>query len=462
MAVPEVYEFGGFMLDVAERRLSNDDGPIPLAPKAFDLLVALARRPGRLVAKQELLDTVWPESYVEEGILTVHVSALRKALGDTSRPARCIETVSRSGYRFIAPIGEYIVTATPSPSPAAVLPARHYALPGAIPTLRGPHSTPEVYELCGRGREHLASASMFEIPKAIAAFRAAAERDPSYAPAFAGLALAHCAQAAMRVAAPSDAYRDAKSAALRALAMDPESADAQVALGTVLFFSEWDWRSAARSLQRALQLNPSHVQGYLMYGRLLDALGQPDAALRMKSKALECDPLSPLVHVQMALSCWNQRRYDDAIAWADKALEINPRHLLAREFLIAAYMNKGDFDRYMAESRTHAESFGVSPDTLMPIVAAYASGGWPGVGRCCLELVDRGSAPAFQLAALSALAGDAEAAFAFLDRAILARDPSLVDLAVAPQWDGVRADPRFDACIERMGLKDYWQSVPSF
>jgi hypothetical protein len=116
----------------------------------------------------------------------------------------------------------------------------------------------------------------------------------------------------------------------------------------------------------------------------------------------------------------------------------------------------------MAESRTHAESFGVSPDTLMPIVAAYASGGWPGVGRCCLELVDRGSAPAFQLAALSALAGDAEAAFAFLDRAILARDPSLVDLAVAPQWDGVRADPRFDACIERMGLKDYWQSVPSF
>jgi tetratricopeptide (TPR) repeat protein len=266
----------------------------------------------------------------------------------------------------------------------------------------------------------------------------------------------------MRVAPPSDAYREAKTAALRALAMDPESADAQVALGTVLFFSEWDWRGAERSLHRALELNPSHVQGYLMYGRLLDALGRPDDALHMKSKALECEPLSPLVHVQMALSCWNQRRYDDAIGWANKALEIDPRHLLAREFLIAAYMNKGDFDRYMAESRTHAESFGVSPDTLEPIAGAYASGGWAGVGRCCLDLVGRDRAPAFQLAALSALAGDAEAAFTFLDRAILARDPSLVDLAVAPQWDCLRTDQRFEACVVRMGLRAYWQSVPSF
>ena len=443
MAVPEireVYEFGGFTLDVGERRLSNAEGAIALAPKAFDLLVALVRRPGHLIGKQELLDIVWPDACVEEGILAVHVSALRKALDDTSRPARCIETVSRSGYRFIAPL-------------LAVLPARPHSMPGFISARSGSHSSAEVYELCGRGRAHLASASASEVPKAVAAFRAAVDLDSSYAPALSGLALAHCAQASMRVAPPLEAYRDAKTAALRALAMDAESADAQVALGSVLFFSEWDWPRAERSLRRALELNPSHTQGYLIYGRLLDALGRPDEALQIKSKALECDPLSPLVHVQMALCYWNQRRYDDAIEWANKALEIDPKHLLAREFLIGAYMNKGDFDRYMSESRIHAESFGVSAETLRPIVDAYASGGWRGVGRCCLALGGGDRAPAFQVAVLSALAGDTESAFTFLDRAILACDPSLVDLAVAPQWDCLRSDPRFDACLARMGLR---------
>ena len=98
----ETYEFGGFTLEIGERRLSHNGEPVALAPKALDLLVALVRRAGRLISKQELLDSVWPESFVEEGILAVHVSALRKALGDTSRPPRYIETVARSGYRFIA------------------------------------------------------------------------------------------------------------------------------------------------------------------------------------------------------------------------------------------------------------------------------------------------------------------------------------------------------------------------
>jgi DNA-binding winged helix-turn-helix (wHTH) protein len=106
MASQETYAFAGFTLEVGERRLSRDGRSIALAPKAHDLLVELVRRSGRLISKRELLDRVWPEAFVEEGILAVHVSALRKALGDTSRPARYIETVSRTGYRFIAPVSE--------------------------------------------------------------------------------------------------------------------------------------------------------------------------------------------------------------------------------------------------------------------------------------------------------------------------------------------------------------------
>src|SRR5262245_58653247 len=104
------------------------------------------------------------------------------------------------------------------------------------------------------------------------------------------------------VAPPPEAYQEARAAALRALAMDDACADAQVALGSVLFFSEWNWVGAERSLLRALRLNPNHSEAYLVYGQLLDALGKLKEGLNTKLKALERDPFSPLIHLQISMS----------------------------------------------------------------------------------------------------------------------------------------------------------------
>ncbi len=82
---------------------------IHLAPKTFEVLVALVTRPYRLLTKGEILDCVWPDVFVAEGILTVHVAALRRVLGDTRRAPAYIETVSRSGYRFIAEVRDLSV-----------------------------------------------------------------------------------------------------------------------------------------------------------------------------------------------------------------------------------------------------------------------------------------------------------------------------------------------------------------
>jgi tetratricopeptide (TPR) repeat protein len=150
---------------------------------------------------------------------------------------------------------------------------------------------------------------------------------------------------------------------------------------------------------------------------------------------------------------WNQRQYDDAIEWANKALALDPRHLLAREFLAGAYLKKGDFDRYLAEVIEHARSCGVAPETLAPLKAAYAAGGRAGACYSLEQVARSHDAPAFALAVLSAQAGEIDAAFLHLDRAIVDRDPSLVDLAVAPQWDSLRDDPRFGQCVARMGLR---------
>jgi pimeloyl-ACP methyl ester carboxylesterase/DNA-binding winged helix-turn-helix (wHTH) protein len=98
------YHFGPFCLDVRERRLSRGDEVIPLRLKVFDTLVVLVENAGRLVTKQELLDTIWPETTVEENSLNHNVSVLRKALGQRATGQQYIETVPRVGYRFAVPV----------------------------------------------------------------------------------------------------------------------------------------------------------------------------------------------------------------------------------------------------------------------------------------------------------------------------------------------------------------------
>ena len=101
-----LFEFGPFILDAGERRLLRDGTPVPLSPKAFEMLLVLVERGGRLVGKEELLRAVWPDSFVEEANLNHHVWALRKALGEGSNGSRYIETVPRHGYRFAAGVRE--------------------------------------------------------------------------------------------------------------------------------------------------------------------------------------------------------------------------------------------------------------------------------------------------------------------------------------------------------------------
>ena len=427
----ERYAFGEFALDVQERHLTRHGQDVTLSPKAHDLLVELVRRAGRLVRKQELLDAIWPDAAVEEGILSVHVSGLRKALGDDRSRAAYIETVAKSGYRFVAPVTT------------------------EEPLLSAPTTTnPDVYEIVGRARKHLMSASRTELPNALKAFAAAIELDPTYAPAHAGLALACCAQAQQRFVPPKEAYARARVSALRALALDDASADAQVALATVMFLSEWDWIGAERSLQRALERHPTHTQARLLYGHLLESQGKLADGLAMKLRALEHDPFSPSVHLAIAQAYWNQRRYDESIRWARKTLDLDSAHLLAREFLSSAYWKLGDFDRHMEENLKHAAAFGVSEDALAPVKRAYAAGGRAAVVRLALDqaALHPGGFPQLQLAVLHSEIGELDTAVQHLERAIQERDPSLVDLAVGPQWDALRAHSRFQRCLASIGL----------
>src|SRR5215472_101023 len=447
MASREVFHFDEFTLDVQERRLLRGAKAVHLSPKAYDVLVALVEQRGRLVTKDELLRSIWPDSFVEESGLNVHVSALRKALGEDARRPAYIETVARSGYRFIAAVTRDPTGAKSSAPNAMTRPV-------------------ELYELVGRGRSHLLSDSYFELPAAVDAFRSAIEIDPSYAPAHAGLACARCVQATFRVVPHQEAFTEAKASALRALAMDSASADAQVALGTVLFLSEWDWTAAERSLHRALEINPDHTEALLQYGSLQEALGRLDDGLRCKQQALARDPRSPGVLVQSAISYWHQRKYDDTLVWAQRALDVDPKHVLACQFINHVYWKIGDVNRFAAWTVSQAIEWGfpeervaVMKQILADMLQAYATVGLSGVNRFWADQITNPQLDfdpllkmAFFRARLYGAAGRLDEAFDCLDQAIAYRDPALVHLAVAPDWDSMRGDPRFAERLRSMAL----------
>ena len=133
----ERYEFGPFRLEPARHLLMRDGEPVPLTPKAFDLLLLLVRERERVVAKEEALRLLWPDTAVEEGNLTQNVFTVRKALGDSSEGARFVATIPRRGYRFVAEVREVPATTpvpeAPPPEPARQAPRRRsWRVPAAV------------------------------------------------------------------------------------------------------------------------------------------------------------------------------------------------------------------------------------------------------------------------------------------------------------------------------------------
>ena len=145
--IKHLYEFGSFRLDTAERLLLSADGtPVPLQPKAFDILLALVRNGNHLVKKEDLMKAVWADAFVEEGNLTQNISIIRKALGaqKNSHAPQFIETVPRLGYRFVAPVRTVAVRAAEAAETEADTPAAEVnQTPLVISETETPHAEPQ-------------------------------------------------------------------------------------------------------------------------------------------------------------------------------------------------------------------------------------------------------------------------------------------------------------------------------
>jgi Flp pilus assembly protein TadD len=310
-----------------------------------------------------------------------------------------------------------------------------------------------------RGREHLLNGSCFALRHAVEAFQSAIGVDDQEAAAYAGFALARCAQAQNLAAHPQRAYEDAIGAVLRALALDQRDSHVQVALGTVLLFREWDGHGAACAARRALEDDAENVNAYVLYGNLLEAHGDIDSALDMKMRALEFAPGSPFLLAQIARSFWRKRDYGTTIEWTQRALAQDPTHPAARACLAHALWKMRRYDAVTAELVTQAESFGIARETLIRASAGSELGPdterWPSpFTRVVMAHLPTpaGGPSAVNSAVASGERGEMDAAFRHLDRVIMRRDPCLVHLAVDPQWDSMRADARFGPRLKHINL----------
>ncbi len=482
------YEFGPFSLDLEERCLERDGEVLPLTAKTFDLLLTLVERRGRVVTKDELFDTVWAGSFVEESNLTVSVSALRRALGDRPAASQYIETVPKRGYRFVAPVREIseareeestvdgvttrertraevvIEDDTELSTRVATQPmARRAGVAGAAVIVLGlgaftigvgvrtpPGSGtehPEARAAYLKGRHFWNKRTADGLSKSIANYRRAIEVDPNYALAYAGLADSYVFDLAD--------WPKAETAARRAMELDPSLAAPHATIGFGLMFHHWDWAGAERELTRAVALDPDYATARQWYATWLLAHGRLEEAKRELDDARRIDPLSVAIISDQAALAYFQHDFERAVLVAAEAIELDRDAVFARGIVANCYERLGKGEEFINARRSYREATG-DAEGLAADEAAYRLGGIKAVRLADARMNEQEwrnpDQFAYAIAQGYACAGEFDVALGWLERACQIRCFMMPYIKVDPVFDDVRRHPRFAEVERCVGL----------
>ena len=314
---------------------------------------------------------------------------------------------------------------------------------------------PEAYQLYLQGRFFWNKRAPRDMGKAIGYFQQAIAVDPNYALAYAGLADA-LAQPS-DVVPPNERPRRSREAALKALSLDNDLAEAHTALAHILTRYDLDFAGAERELKRALELDPKWADTYQRYGELLTYLGRHEEALDKFRRGLEVEPFCLPCRASYGAALNAARRYDDAIAQFNKTLELDPNFGLAYNGLSSAYRLKGMYAESV-EARAKFIELSGDREGAARVREGFARGGWEGYLRAeharyatAERSIDRFSY--YSEAVLLATLGEKDKAFAALNKSHEAREyPSLVLLKVDPRLDPLRDDPRFEELLRKVGF----------
>lgn len=320
------------------------------------------------------------------------------------------------------------------------------------------HTTsPEAYELYLKGRFYWNKRTPADFNRAITFFEEAIERDPNYALAYSGLADTYALLTAYSGEPPRASMPKAKEAALKALALDDNLAEAHASLGQIVSYYDYDFVTAEREYRHAIDLNPNYAPAHQWFAEQLSALKRFDEALVEIRRALELDPLSLIINRIYADILLDGRRYDEAIEQYRKAIELEPSSVLPHYFLGRALEGKGSYEEAVREYAMSATLSGVAPEMVAKVNEVYAKSGWkPYLEAGLKEIVlpSKRQSPPFVIASYYARLGDKEQALSWLQQSYEQRDFRLTLLSVAFEFDGMRSDPRFKELVRRVGLPE--------
>jgi TolB-like protein/DNA-binding winged helix-turn-helix (wHTH) protein/Tfp pilus assembly protein PilF len=321
-----------------------------------------------------------------------------------------------------------------------------------------PVLNPEAYELYLKGRYFWNKRTEDGFVKAIRFFEQATTLDPQYAQPYAGLADAY----ALLGSIPNDqvsrggAMPKAKAAALKALQLNNSLADAHASLAFVEMQYEWDWPGSEKEFKRALELNPNYATAHQWYAMWLISQRKQDAALEEERRAQEADPLSTIIKTDTAQLLVYAGRYDEAVQQAQRALEIDPGFLLGHDYLALAYAAKKDYQAAISEYQGVLALSKGDVWATPGIAWTYALAGQKSKSEAILRDMLHGPNNredlALQLAVVYAALGENDQAFAWLEEAYQRRVGGLILFTVAPEFETLRLDPRFDDLAQRVGL----------
>ena len=500
------YEFGAFRLVPAERQLLREDQSITLPPKAFQALAILVQNHGHVVTKKQLIETLWPDSFVEESNLNHYISLVRKALGDGTNGGRYIETLPKLGYRFSGDVREtnaqsesvlvrrrtrtHIVfkeeqseslrtvssVQTAAGSKPSLLkrvallttvvlisagaagayfgfirPAQSRAkstinLSLSNRSLSNSHESinPAARDAYWHGRYFYNKRTTTDVRLGEQYFQKAIAADPGFALAYVGLADTYL------ILDPAKAEGPLR----KALELDNSPGEAHASLGFLRMFYHWDWPGAQAEFEQAVTLSPSYATAHQWYALYLASQARFDEAKQEMGKAVELEPQSPNLHADFGQILYFAGEYIDAITECHKALELDPNFIFAHQYLYSIYAKKNMYAEAVEEVLMSERTNGrLSDDAINSKRQVFMKAGWGEFLRVQLKHTAPADSPVHS-AWLYAMLGERNRALGELERARDANDFFLTFIKVDPVFDDVRSDARFQNLLRRMNLSE--------
>jgi eukaryotic-like serine/threonine-protein kinase len=302
----------------------------------------------------------------------------------------------------------------------------------------------EAYNLYLKGRYLWSQRTDFGFRKAVDYFQQAIKKDPNYALAYSGMADSFSLMAAYKMMPQKLPFTEAKAAALKAVELDGELAQAHTSLALVSWLYDWDWELADREFRKAIELDPRYPIAPHWYGLYLGEMGRFDEALASVNTALAIDPRSPYIHADFARILFYARRYDESLAQYRRTMGMAP-----------------NFSTYYGELLYLYEQLGMEKEWFSLLATLWgidwanqqANGGWKAYWQEQFQYLNRDNiAPSYYRAEVYARVGQNALAIEELNRMYKIRDHQMAQLKVNPVFDPLRAEPGFQELMRRLHL----------